>query len=101
MRIDPNTRAQQAETSAEAAASNARAATPAAAAGEPAADSARFSLDQVHVQALTAQASSLPEIRQEKVTALGQAVRDGTYQVSPEQTAEAVLSELLARSPAA
>jgi anti-sigma28 factor (negative regulator of flagellin synthesis) len=52
------------------------------------------------VQALAAQVNELPEIRQEKVAALGRAVQSGNYQVTPEQTADALLSELRTR-PAA
>ncbi len=69
--------------------------------GELGGDTAQLSLDQARVQSLAAQVNALPEVRQEKVAALGQAVRDGRYQISPEQTAEAVISEMLARSAAA
>jgi flagellar biosynthesis anti-sigma factor FlgM len=52
---------------------------------------ARFSADLSRVPDLVTALASLPEIRQEKVSALQQAVRAGTYQVAPEHTAEAVL----------
>jgi anti-sigma28 factor (negative regulator of flagellin synthesis) len=39
--------------------------------------------------------SNLPEIRQEKVNALSDALQSGEYNVSPEQTAAAMLSEFL------
>lgn len=42
---------------------------------------------------LTAQVKGLPEIRQERVAAIATAIQSGAYQVSPEQTAEAILSE--------
>jgi anti-sigma28 factor (negative regulator of flagellin synthesis) len=34
-----------------------------------------------------------PEDRNERIAALQNAIADGTYQVSPEQTAEAMLTE--------
>lgn len=105
MRIDPNTRIQQAgqEGTNAGASAEAAAATRGGsnASGSLADDTAQLSTDPVRVQSLAAQVNSLPEIRQEKVSALGQAVRDGSYQVSPEQTAEAVMSEMVARSFAA
>jgi len=62
--------------------------------GELAADVARLSPDYVRAQALTAAVSQLPEVRQDKVAALTQLVRSGHYAVSPEQTAEALLSHM-------
>ena len=100
MRIDPNARAQEAQDSAGTAASTSRGTAAAAQPRTLADDTAQLSGDQVRVQALTAQAIAVPEIRQEKVTALGQAVRNGSYHVSPELTAEAVISESLARASA-
>lgn len=101
MRIDPNLRAQSAQESNEAA-SNARGGGAAAATGsELANDTAQLSLDQARVQSLAAQVNNTPEIRQEKVAALGQVVRNGSYEVTPQQTAEAVVSEMLARATAA
>jgi anti-sigma28 factor (negative regulator of flagellin synthesis) len=47
------------------------------------------------VQALAAKVNDVPEIRQERVAALAKAVRDGSYQVSPEQTAEALISHVM------
>jgi len=98
MRIDPNARPQQAQDSAGTPSSRGTAA--AAQSGALADDTAQLSGDQVRVQSLTAQAIAVPEIRQEKVTALGQAVQNGSYDVSPELTAEAVISESLARASA-
>ena len=100
MRIDLNTGVGQTVESQQAAsaAKNAQTATANESRG---ADTALLSTDQVRVQALVAQVNSLPEIRQEKVAALGRAVRDGSYKVSPQNTADALLSELLARAPAA
>jgi len=48
---------------------------------------------QTRAGVLTAQMQQLPEIRQDRVSVIANAIRNGTYQVSPEQTAEAILSE--------
>ena len=58
-------------------------------------DHAELSMDHARVAALAAQVSSLPEIRQEKVNALSDALQNGEYNVSPEQTAGAMLAEFL------
>jgi flagellar biosynthesis anti-sigma factor FlgM len=63
-------------------------------------DSAQLSSDQARVQSFAAQVNNLPEIRQEKVDALRRVIREGSYEVSPEQTADAMLSEAQVR-PAA
>lgn len=63
-------------------------------------DQAVLSGTLVEVQALVAQASQLPEVRQERVTALRQAVQSGTYQASPEQVAGAVFAHLLSGAAA-
>lgn len=59
-------------------------------------DQAQLSGTHVQMQALTAQALQFPEIRQEKVNALRQVVRDGTYQPSPRQVADAVFAHMAA-----
>jgi flagellar biosynthesis anti-sigma factor FlgM len=56
---------------------------------------------QARAGLLTAQVQQLPEIRQDRVTAIANAIRNGTYHVSPEQTAEAILSERRAAGVAA
>lgn len=60
--------------------------------GQAPSDVASLSSDYVKVQALTAAISGLPEIRQEKVAALAEGLRNGTYAVSAEQVAEALVS---------
>jgi anti-sigma28 factor (negative regulator of flagellin synthesis) len=57
-----------------------------------------ISFGQSRLAKLEAQANERPEVRSGRVTALARAISDGTYQVSPEQTAEAVMSEMMARS---
>jgi flagellar biosynthesis anti-sigma factor FlgM len=54
----------------------------------------------VQVQALVAQASQLPEVREARVQALRQAIQRGHYQSSPEEVAGAVLAHMIA-GPAA
>jgi len=82
------------------AASGAKSAAASGAAGNRSSDTAQLSTDQARVQSLLEQVNSVPEIRREKVAALGKAVRDGTYQVEPEQTADALIAEMFARSAA-
>jgi len=67
---------------------------------ELATDTAKLSTDGSRIAGLTAAVNELPEIRQERVAALSEQVRSGTYRVSPEQTAEAIISHMLGR-PAA
>jgi flagellar biosynthesis anti-sigma factor FlgM len=67
-------------------------------------DQAQLSGTRVLVQALAAEAAQLPEVRQEnvrqeKVSALRQAVRSGDYCPDPEQVAGALFSQLGASSP--
>ncbi len=53
----------------------------------------------VLARALAAEAAQLPEVRQEKVSALRQAVRSGEYRPDPEQVAGALFSHLGVSSP--
>jgi hypothetical protein len=62
--------------------------------GELAPDVADPSADYVRAQALSATLSQLPEVRQEKVTALAELVRSGNYAVSSEQTAGALMAHM-------
>jgi len=64
------------------------------------ADSAQISQYQGRVQELASQVSQLPEIRQDKVAALQRAIQSGSYQVTPAQSAEALLSAIQIRSAA-
>lgn len=56
-------------------------------------DQAQLSADSGTVQQLTAKVSQLPEVRQERVNALRQAVSSGSYQISDEQLANAIGSD--------
>jgi flagellar biosynthesis anti-sigma factor FlgM len=53
--------------------------------------------DQARTSWLAAQAATPPEIRSERVATLQTAIANGTYQVSAERIAEAILSEHEAR----
>jgi len=63
-------------------------------------DQAQLSGAHVQVQALAAQASQLPEVREERVQALRQAIQSGHYQPSPKEVAGAMFAHMIA-GPAA
>jgi flagellar biosynthesis anti-sigma factor FlgM len=63
-------------------------------------DTARLSQDQGRVQELASRVNQLPEIRQDKVSALQRAIGEGTYSVTSEQSAEALISAIQVRSAA-
>ena len=63
-------------------------------------DQAQLSSGQAQVVALTAQASQLPEVRQERVAVLRLALQSGQYQVSAEKIAAAVLTHISAGTSA-
>ncbi len=58
-------------------------------------DQAQLSVDGQTIQALQASLGQLPEVRQEQVESLRQAVGSGKYQVSDQQLGDAMGSELL------
>jgi flagellar biosynthesis anti-sigma factor FlgM len=94
MRIDPEARIPQAQhrvNSGKTVSSGAAEALDRSGAGN---DSATLSVDQAKVQALASAVYQLPEIRQEKVAALSRSIREGNYHVTPEQTAEALVSQM-------
>jgi len=57
-------------------------------------DEARLSTGSDAIQALKAQLNAIPDIRQQQVDGLRQAVESGTYQVSPQRIADAMLADL-------
>jgi flagellar biosynthesis anti-sigma factor FlgM len=59
-------------------------------------DQAQLSVDGQAIQQLKATLSGVPEIRQERVNALRQAVSGGNYQISDQQLSDAIASDLLA-----
>ena len=60
-------------------------------------DQAQLSVDNGTIQRLKANLSQVPEIRQDRVDALRQAVSSGTYQISDQQLSDAIGSDLLGR----
>lgn len=57
-------------------------------------DTSRLTSNGATVTVLAAAVSQFPEVRQAKVAALAQQVRSGSYSPSPEQSAEALMSEM-------
>jgi negative regulator of flagellin synthesis FlgM len=57
-------------------------------------DQAQLSGAHTQVQALAAQVLQLPDVRQEKVSALRQAILTGAYRPDKEQVADALLNQL-------
>jgi len=66
----------------------------------PADDHAQLSGAHVQVAALAAQASQLPEVRQERVQALRQAVESGLYHPDPKKVAQALAAHMMSESAA-
>ena len=50
------------------------------------------------IQELSAKLQQMPEDRQSRVEALAQAIREGRYNVSPEQIAHSILSSMVSGS---
>ena len=61
-------------------------------------DQAQLSGAHAQVTALAAQAAQLPEVREARVNSLRQAVESGSYDPSPESTAGALVTYMLAGS---
>jgi flagellar biosynthesis anti-sigma factor FlgM len=59
----------------------------------PEEDKATLSTDKASVEALATQALSSPEIRQDKVEALRQAIKGGQYKLDPAGIADAMIRE--------
>jgi flagellar biosynthesis anti-sigma factor FlgM len=94
MRIDTNSRIREtAIGGVQAEQPGARAASQVAGRAQLPEDTAELSGDQLRVQSLAGQVKGLPDVRQQKVDALSLAIRQGRYDVTPEQTAEALLAE--------
>jgi flagellar biosynthesis anti-sigma factor FlgM len=60
-------------------------------------DEVRFSVDGEKVQQLKADLDSLPDLRQERVAVLRQAIEAGSYKVPNQQIAQAISSDLLGK----
>jgi negative regulator of flagellin synthesis FlgM len=62
-------------------------------------DKAQLSVDSERIEQLKADLSRVPEVRQERVDALRQAIGNGNYQVTDQQLAAAIHSELQTGEP--
>ena len=58
-------------------------------------DQAQLSIDSNTIQQLQATLSGVPEVRQDRVDALRQAISSGNYQVSDQQLSDAIGSDWL------
>jgi flagellar biosynthesis anti-sigma factor FlgM len=63
--------------------------------GQASGVTSELSPDVVRLSSLEVQAESAPDVRQEKVNALRDAISSGTYQVSNESLADAILRDVL------
>jgi len=61
-------------------------------------DEVQFSVDGEKVQQLKADLAGLPDLRQDRVAGLKQAIEDGSYNVSGQQIAQAMSSDLLGKA---
>jgi negative regulator of flagellin synthesis FlgM len=59
-------------------------------------DQAQLSIDSNTIQQLQARLSQVPDVRQDRVNALRQAVNNGSYQVSDQQLSDAIASDMFA-----
>ncbi len=62
------------------------------------ADEAHLSGTSDQVSALHAELSKLPDVRQDRVNALSDALRQGTWNASPKDIAQSMFGELLGRA---
>ena len=60
-------------------------------------DKAKLTLDRSRISELELQVKQLPDVRAERIKALAGRLKDGSYDVTPQQTAEAMMSEMLRR----
>ena len=58
-------------------------------------DQVKLSADHQIVERLKAELNQLPEVRQDRVVQLRQALQSGSYKVTDEQIADAILSDTL------
>lgn len=98
MRIDANNKLKEIGEASEQPGSRTAAAKPVRTG--PGEDTAELSVDKARVQSLVQEVIRLPEVRQEKVAEFSLAIKQGGYEVSPERTAEAILTEFKIRTAA-
>jgi flagellar biosynthesis anti-sigma factor FlgM len=100
MRIDLSAIVSEAPDPGKSTTSGSQVASGSSSAGLGGGDTAKLSQTQGRVQELVSQVKQLPEIRQDKVAALQRAIGEGSYQVTPGQAAEALISGMQIRSAA-
>jgi flagellar biosynthesis anti-sigma factor FlgM len=61
-------------------------------------DQAQFSVDSGKVNQLKAGLAGIPDVRQDRVAALQQSIASGNYNVSSQQIAQAMSSDLLGKT---
>jgi negative regulator of flagellin synthesis FlgM len=100
MRIDLHVRSSEATQANRSTGSNgaAKGKSPAADKAAVQADETRLSSHQARVQELARAAKEVPEVRQERVESLKSAIQEGRYQPPPEQVANAMFSDAMART---
>ena len=91
MRIDLNSRVAECYSAEEHASGTAKAGRP----SSPGNDSANLSLDS-KAESLSNVVMGISDVRESRVAALAKSIANGTYQVTPELTAEALLGQMLA-----
>jgi flagellar biosynthesis anti-sigma factor FlgM len=70
------------------------------AANNNAGNSTAVTSEQLSAASLSRTVTALPEVRQEKVAALAQQLRNGEYRVTAQQTADAMVSQMRERQAA-
>jgi flagellar biosynthesis anti-sigma factor FlgM len=100
MRIDLQPGPQAASGAAQSGAQNSSAANRSDSPLELGQDQAQLSGAHIQAQALAAQALQLPDVRAGKIQALREAVHRGSYRTDPEQTAGALVDEMILRPSA-
>lgn len=99
MRIDPNLAPQLPETSRSSTQGSGQPVRSSGSAPGPE-DQTQLSGSHTQVLALVARASQFPEVREERIHILRQAIQSGQYQASPEKVAGAIFAHLIAGSAA-
>jgi len=94
MRIDCHYKPQQVPESDQTTRSNSAGNNQAAARMQSGEDQAQLSGAHLEIQALASQASQLPEVREERVQFLRQAISSGQYQTNPEKVAGALFAHM-------
>jgi len=59
-------------------------------------DSMKLTVNQGDIEKVNEQVKKLPDLRQDRIQELAQAVRDGTYKVDPTEVADRMMGRLLA-----